>query len=226
MILRAIKTSQIDFLYAMFAFNKNYEEIPMYSIQKPIINMSEGNGTESEAGQFRVYTFEYIFKKIVEFTEENSNKFIKQIANWKLKSSENILKALLTSNQDKVACEVALFYIDNADINLLKFAITNYNEVFLKYSFRNQIFGSNLLNQEDILDMILGIFEGGAKTELILNLLIFSDLSRWEQARIRWFVNMIKDIIKSAHEKNRILLCYNPILAICLSCEYLNKIGN
>mmetsp|Transcript_45393 Transcript_45393/g.33177 ORF Transcript_45393/g.33177 Transcript_45393/m.33177 type:complete len:248 (+) Transcript_45393:1299-2042(+) len=74
--------------------------------------------------------------------------------------------------------------------------------------------------------MILGIFAGGAKTELILNLLIFSDLSRWEQSRIRVFVNMIKDIVKQAHESNRILLCYNPILAICLSCEYLNKIGN
>lgn len=36
---------------------------------------------------------------------------------------------------------------------------------------------------------------------------------------------MIKDIIKSKHENNRILLCYNPILAICLSCEYLMKIG-
>jgi len=74
--------------------------------------------------------------------------------------------------------------------------------------------------------MILEIFENGAKTELILNLLIFSDLTRWEQTRIRHFVNMIKDIVKSSHEKNRILLCYNPILALCLSCEYLNKIGN
>jgi hypothetical protein len=76
--------------------------------------------------------------------------------------------------------EVAVFYIDNADKDLLKFCINNYNEIFLKYSFRNSIFGSNLLNQDDVLDMIMEIFENGSKTELILNLLIFSDLTRWE----------------------------------------------
>ncbi len=69
--------------------------------------------------------------------------------------------------------------------------------MYYRYSFRNSIFGSNLLNQDDVLDMIMEIFENGSKTELILNLLIFSDLTRWEQKRIRHFVNMIKDIIKA-----------------------------
>ena len=74
--------------------------------------------------------------------------------------------------------------------------------------------------------MMMEVFATGSKTELVLNILMYSDLTRWEQKRIRHFVNMIKDIIKQAHESNRILLCYNPILTISLACEYLGKIGN
>lgn len=29
MILRAIKTGQLDFLYCVFCYNKNYEELPL-----------------------------------------------------------------------------------------------------------------------------------------------------------------------------------------------------
>lgn len=111
-------------------------------------------------------------------------------------------------------------------MNLLLFALKNYNEIFIKFSFRNNIFPNSLLLKEEVLDTIMGIFEHGSKTELILNTLIFSDLTRWDLGRLRKFIAMINDIIKSAHEKNRILLCYNPILVICLCCEYLTKIGN
>jgi hypothetical protein len=72
----------------------------------------------------------------------------------------------------------------------------------------------------------LQIFGQGAKTELILNILIFTDFARWEQKTIKEFITMIKEIISSGHELNRILLCYNPILAIALSCEFLMKIAS
>jgi hypothetical protein len=90
-----------------------------------------------------------------------------------------------------------------------------------RYSLRNSIFGANLINTSDILDILMETFDEGTKTELVLNVLTFSDLSRWEQKRIRKFVDIIKEIVKASHDKNRILLCYNPILTICLSCEYL-----
>ena len=38
-----------------------------------------------------------------------------------------------------------MFYFDNADKDLLIFSMNNQNEIFLKYAFRNSIFGSNLL---------------------------------------------------------------------------------
>lgn len=36
---------------------------------------------------------------------------------------------------------------------------------------------------------------------------------------------MLKEIVTEEHERNRILLCYNPILAIALGCEFLDKIA-
>ena len=118
-----------------------------------------------------------------------------------------------------------MFYIDNADKDVLIFALHNYNEIFLKYALRNSIFGSNILTQEGIIEQILKIFSTGAKSELILNVLLFSDFSRWEQKVLRSFLDMIKEIITNGHEQNRILLCYNPVLAICLSSEFVNKIA-
>lgn len=37
---------------------------------------------------------------------------------------------------------------------------------------------------------------------------------------------MIKDIITSGHEQNRILLSYNPIMMLCLSCEFVTRIAD
>ena len=83
----------------------------------------------------------------------------------------------------------------------------------------------------------------GSKSELILNVLIYTDFIRWEQRNLRYllsrsilciwvtnsdriFIDMMKEITSQGHEQNRILLCYNPIMAICLCCEFLKKIGS
>ena len=64
----------------------------------------------------------------------------------------------------------------------MKYSLSIFQLKFInlnRYALRNSIFGINLLIQEDILDIIMDIFSG-SKTELILNVLTFSDLTRWE----------------------------------------------
>ncbi len=62
--------------------------------------------------------------------------------------------------------------------------------------------------------------------ELLLNVLLFCDFSRWEQSQLRIFIDLLKRIIDtSSISQNPILLSYNPILSICLCCEFLIKIG-
>jgi hypothetical protein len=112
------------------------------------------------------------------------------VASWKLKTTENVLKALLKNGMDKIACEFASFYVENANEELLLFALHNYNEIFIKYSFRNSIFGGNLLLHDKVLDTLMNIFENGSKTELVLNTLIFSDLTRWDISRLKRFIEI------------------------------------
>ena len=82
-----------------------------------------------------------------------------------------------------------------------------------------------MLNLKVIINTILELFDIGSKSELILNVLLFADFSRWKQKQLKMLMEMIEEILSSGHEQNRILLCYNPVLAICLSCEFVNKIA-
>jgi hypothetical protein len=49
------------------------------------------------------FTFDFLFKRILEFCEESAHAKIRTIANWKIGSSENILRSLLLNNLDKIA---------------------------------------------------------------------------------------------------------------------------
>jgi hypothetical protein len=103
--------------------------------------------------------------------------------------------------------------------------LNNFNEAFLKYSLRNSIIGITLMTLPSVLDHILDLFAKGAKSELILNVLLFSDFTRWETVKLRSLLDMIGEMVTEEHEQNRIMLCYNPIMAIALGCEFLNQIS-
>lgn len=85
----------------MFAYNKNYEEF-----NKIPPTMKKGSNTENMDSDFstnRVFTLEFVIKKFNEYGEENSASSIRVIANWKLKTTENVLRALLKNGMDKIA---------------------------------------------------------------------------------------------------------------------------
>lgn len=121
---------------------------------------------------------------------------------------------------------MSLFYIDNADKDLLIFALHNFNEVFLSHALKNSIIGTNLLSQPEVIQEILGLFETGSRSELLLNVLLLSDFNHWEQTYLRQLLDILKEIVEAEQEQNKIILCYNPVLAIALSCEFLDKIAN
>lgn len=59
--------------------------------------------TEVTQQRFRVFTFDYVFKKIIDYADLAAEQRIRRIVNWKIPSTENILKSLLKNNQDKIA---------------------------------------------------------------------------------------------------------------------------
>ncbi len=57
----------------------------------------------AETKRYKVFTFDFLFKRVLDFCEDQATNRIKAIVHWKIKSSENILKSLLLNNQDKIA---------------------------------------------------------------------------------------------------------------------------
>ena len=50
-----------------------------------------------------VFTFDYVFKKVLEYCEDQAQNRIRAIARWKISSTESFLKSLLSNNLDKIA---------------------------------------------------------------------------------------------------------------------------
>jgi hypothetical protein len=63
MILRAIKTGQMDFLYCVFAYNKNYEEIEENED-------SDSFDSEAEDHRYKIFTLDFLFKRIIDYCED------------------------------------------------------------------------------------------------------------------------------------------------------------
>ena len=234
MIIRAIKTNQMQFLYCVWAFNKNYER----QLDVERLNQSEdsseassqdsqGNIVPFNRAKYRTYTYDFLFKKILEFCPDDYVPRIRQIASWGLKSSENFLLSLLINRQDVIATDEDFIklYQQDATFDLMVFAIRNQNEVFLKFALSDSIFGSDFFENQKVREEILNNIELKAKTEFYLNILLFADFSRWPQRDLDLFITCLEEITSEAHEKNRIVLSYNPILTICLASCHLESIG-
>lgn len=60
----------------------------------------------------------------------------------------------------------------------------------------------------------------------MLNCLIFAEFTNWKQQNQEAIIDIIDEMIgDSPVEQNRILIAYNPIQTICLSCQLLNSIA-
>lgn len=46
---------------------------------------------------------DYVFKKLIDYGEDQAEARVRQVAQWKLKTSENMLRSLLKNGMDRVA---------------------------------------------------------------------------------------------------------------------------
>lgn len=91
-------------------YNKNYEELMS---KRKFMKLMEAAMAQSEqdpeaiknaqGARFKVFTVDYVIKKIIDYGEERVNEIVDEVAGWRLKSTENILKALLKNNMDEIA---------------------------------------------------------------------------------------------------------------------------
>ena len=109
---------------------------------------------------------------------------------------------------------------------MLNFALKNTNEEFLKFTLRNMVFNSTHLSDELFISEVLRRLKVGSHIDLLLNIVGFMDFSHWRQAQLKQFVELVEALLTTPYYTNILVTTQNPVLVICLACEYLTKIGN
>lgn len=104
---------------------------------------------------------------------------------------------------------------------LFKLCIHNNNEIFLAYALHNNLFPNRFVDRDEIIKKMLSDLGNGEKSDFYLNMINFANFSLWHHRHLVTLISFFKEIATNDYAHNRILLSYNPILYICLSCEYL-----
>lgn len=86
----------------MFAYNKNYQEEDMQRSQKPFIQGFDDLTSFGEQ-RYKIFTVRYVIEKLIVYTEDDPVENVRKVAQWHLKSTENILESLLRNKMDGLA---------------------------------------------------------------------------------------------------------------------------
>jgi len=96
-------------------------------------------------------------------------------------------------------------------------------QAFDKMIFRKTIVFDKILQ---ILKYVLPIYcsRDGHRTNFLLNVLVLTDISIFKIKHLQKLMEVLNGYVTERMEKNSLLLCANPILAICLAAELTDKI--
>ena len=167
MLIRAIKTNQMQFIYCLYAFNKNYERILGNSEDHYMSEDSEDESSTDEdgkskqllnIGKYKTFTFDQLFKIILSYCPDSYLPKIRAIAAMGIFTSENFLMSLLINRQDVIAADprfIKYFELD-LTIELLIFSIRNQNEMFLRYALSKSLLPQLYFIDEGVQEEILG----------------------------------------------------------------------
>jgi hypothetical protein len=85
-------------LYCVYAFNKNFTKLTDYNGESMSDSSSEEEDEDTArdySHRYKTYTFDYLIKKVLEYCLDDYVPRIRAICDWRLKSSENFLLAML-----------------------------------------------------------------------------------------------------------------------------------
>ena len=191
MVERALKTDQMDFIYTIWSYHKNYS-------------------SETKKDM----TFQYLFESIMELCPETSKAKINQVVYWKIHTKENMLRALLENNADFSASKYTHLYFHDVDMELLLFCLKNTNQEFLKKALKDNVFTGIHLNNEKFIPEVIQIYRFGTRIDLLLNVLGYMEFTKWNQTQLKDFVSISQSISHEKFESNIIVLASNPVLSI------------
>ena len=71
--------------------------------------------------------------------------------------------------------------------------------LIVRHALTLNVFSESLMSEECVVIAILKMLNEGSKTELALNLFLFTNFSRWKTEYLRDFIDEIKQIIERKH---------------------------
>lgn len=133
---------------------------------------------------------------------------------------------MLEKSWDQLAIKYCSFYSKDANYELLRFSIINENEEFLKFALNNKVFSVSVLDCEKSCSMYVEMLKNRTRCDFIINILLYSDFHSWSKNNLAQLYSIFAGIQSDKIENNLILLLYNPILSLAITCELLYRIGN
>lgn len=180
-----------------------------------------------ETGQIEQYTFIDLMNTIKNNCEEDKDEYYKHIqtiSNWKMQTKDNFLKALLHHDHDDLAIKMIGYYIGDMNSELLIYCLDHGKEKFFNKSLELIAFNKYLFKEDHVADKLLDLLKSGSNTIYYLNILTMIDISLWKTSKLKELLHIFEAYGNQGFEKNQVLLTYNPLMTIALTCEVLTQI--
>ena len=75
------------------------------------------------------------------------------------------------------------------------------------------------------MNKIIELLSEGMRTLYLLNVLNMLNLGQWDTLSLKRLIDIFQEYSEENFDSNKLLSVYNPLLAIGLTCEILNKIS-
>lgn len=116
------------------------------------------------------------------------------------------------------------FYANFLKEGLFVYALHNNNAEFMREALQMQAFDKGMYSNMQVVRAMLTFFENdGSKTNFILNVILLTDISQWKTNLLDKLLELFASYTEE--ESKVLLLSYNPLMTIALTCDLLVKIG-
>lgn len=82
-------------------------------------------------------------------------------------------------------------------------------------------FDKSIFKDEEVIGKMLEVLNYGSRSNFILNVLSLIDVSMWRIQKLKDLISIFSGYADEGYEKNRLMLSYNPLMSIALTCELL-----
>jgi hypothetical protein len=162
-----------------------------------------------------------------QYEESNEyERYLKLIADWKLESKDNFLKALLYHEYEQMAIDLMGYYFHDMTKELLIFCLDHGKEKFFSKSLELAAFNKFIFKNDDVVNKFLELLKSGTNTNYYLNILTLVDIALWKTNKIKELIEIFEQYASESYENNQLLLSYNPLMTIALAWETLTHISN